>query len=148
MRATRRVYPEGMRGIVLLALAVAALAAGGSALAGVGSGITLLRITYWEKGIDAGEPVRWTLRCDPPGGTLPRPAVACRRIAAGGLRLFVPIPSDMACTQIYGGPQVARVAGVVFGRRVWVTFNRQDGCEIARWNRVSPWLLPPAGVAS
>jgi hypothetical protein len=136
-----------MRGIVLLAAAVAVLAAGGSAAAGTGSD-TWLRITYWEKGIDAGEPVRWSLRCNPPGGTLARPAVACRRIAAGGLRLFVPIPSDMACTMIYGGPQVARVVGVVSGRRVWATFSREDGCEIARWNRVSPWLLPPAGLTS
>lgn len=147
MGARGGVYPEGMRGIVALLLAAAALVAGVSASAGTASG-TWLKITYWEKGVGASEPVRWTLRCDPPGGTLPRPAVACRRLAAGGMRLVVPIPSDMACTQIYGGPQEARVVGLLSGRRVWATFNRQDGCEIARWNRLSPWLLPPAGATS
>jgi hypothetical protein len=29
---------------------------------------------------------------------------------------------------------------------VWASFSRQNGCAIARWNRVSPWLLPPGGV--
>jgi hypothetical protein len=53
----------------------------------------------------------------------------------------------MACTEIYGGPQVARVVGVVQGKRIWARFSREDGCQIARWSRVSPWLLPPGGVS-
>jgi hypothetical protein len=60
--------------------------------------------------------------------------------------LFAPVPTDMACTEIYGGPQVARVVGVVQGKRIWARFSREDGCQIARWSRVSPWLLPPGGV--
>jgi len=90
----------------------------------------------------------WILRCDPARGTLPRPAVACRRLAAGGPRLFAPLSDDLLCTQIYGGPQVARVVGTVAGKRVWATFSRQDGCHISRWNRLSPWLLPAGGVTS
>ena len=54
----------------------------------------------------------------------------------------------MACTQIYGGPQMARVVGTIAGRRVWATFNRTDGCQISRWERLSPWLLPAGGVTS
>jgi hypothetical protein len=41
------------------------------------------------------------------------------------------------CTAIYGGPQTARVQGTFRGHPVRATFNRNGGCEIARWNRVS-----------
>ena len=47
----------------------------------------------------------------------------------------------MACTQIYGGPAVARVTGRFRGNRIWAEFRRRDGCEIDRWDRLRP-LLP------
>jgi hypothetical protein len=136
-----------MRALAVLALCAAALGTAGSVAAGTPAQ-TALTVTYWESGMTDSEPVRWTLRCHPPRGTLPRPAVACRRLAAGGARLFAPIPPSTVCTQIYGGPQVARVVGTVAGTRVWATFSRQDGCQIARWNRLSPWLLPAGGITS
>jgi hypothetical protein len=52
---------------------------------------------------------------------------------------------DAVCTELYGGPQVALVVGSVQGRRVWARLQRRNGCEIARWSRVSPWLLPAGG---
>ena len=52
----------------------------------------------------------------------------------------------MVCTEIYGGPQKARVVGTVAGRRIWATFTRTNGCEIERWSRISPWLVPAGGV--
>ena len=82
----------------------------------------------------------WRLRCGPAGGTLPRAATACRRLAAVE-RPFAPVPKDVGCTAIYGGPQVARVTGTFERRRVWATFKRTDGCEIGRWNRVR-FLFP------
>lgn len=84
---------------------------------------------------------KYTLRCDPVGGTLPQPAAACRRLA----RLktpFAPVPMDTACTQIYGGPQIATVTGRFRGHSVRAYFNRRNGCEIERWNRVA-FLFPP-----
>lgn len=60
--------------------------------------------------------------------------------------LFAPVPKNVVCTEIYGGPQKARVTGTVGGNRIWATFTRQNGCQIDRWNRLSPWLLPPGGV--
>ena len=90
----------------------------------------------------------WTLRCDPARGTLARPARACARLAAGGAKLFAPLPPNAVCTEIYGGPQKARVVGVVDGKRVWSTFTRTNGCQIDRWQRISPWLVPPGGVTS
>ncbi|GIU93773.1 MAG: hypothetical protein KatS3mg012_0230 [Gaiellaceae bacterium] len=140
-----RGYPEGVRSLIASLAAIVALAAcaGGSASA---STTTSLRITFWENGRGTSTPIVWTLRCDPARGTLPRPARACARLAAGGPKLFAPVPPDMACTEIYGGPQVARVVGTVKGTRIWTTFTRANGCEIDRWQRLSPWLLPAGGV--
>ena len=87
---------------------------------------TSLRITYWEDSANASSSVTWTLRCDPARGTLARPARACARLAAGGPKLFAPLPPNAVCTEIYGGPQKARVVGVVDGKRVWSTFTRHE----------------------
>lgn len=133
-----------MRGVVGLALFVVALTLSASPQAGTSS-TTALRIAYWEAPGDTPDAV-WTLRCNPARGTLSRPAVACRKLAAGGAKLFAPVRPGAICTEIYGGPQRARIVGVVAGKRVWSTFARSNGCEIDRWQRVSPWLLPPGGV--
>ena len=61
-------------------------------------------------------------------------------------RAFAQVPQDAICTQIYGGPQKAVVKGTVGGQRIWASFRRRNGCEIDRWDRFSPWLLPPGGV--
>jgi hypothetical protein len=134
-----------MRGITVLALGVLALVACSSLQAGTSAG-TSLRVSYWEDGSGGTPDAVWTLRCGPPGGSLARPARACKKLAAGGAKLFASFPPDTACTEIYGGPQRARVVGTVAGKRVWTTLTRTNGCEISRWARVSPWLLPPGGV--
>ncbi len=82
-----------------------------------------------------------TLRCNPAGGTVLHPAQACRRLLSAGRAIFAPTPPGTACTQIYGGPQVAVVTGTLGGQRVWARFLRRDGCEVARWNRVA-FLFP------
>jgi hypothetical protein len=133
-----------MRGTAVAVLTAAALVAAGASSAA--SSETALTVTYWANGIGKGEPTRWTLRCNPARGTLARPAVACRRLAEQGVRLFAAVPEDAICTQIYGGPQVGRVVGTVKGKRVWATFTRTDGCRISRWTAVSPWLLPRGGA--
>jgi hypothetical protein len=131
--------------LAVAAVAATALAAGIAGAAG-SSSHTALTVTFWENGQRTSDPEVWTLRCDPARGTLPRPAVACRKLAAGGWRLVVPVPASAICTQIYGGPQVARVVGTLEGRRVWARFTRENGCQIARWNRLSPWLFPAGSV--
>ena len=47
----------------------------------------------------------------------------------------------MACTEIYGGPQEADVRGTFRGRRSMPSFNRTNGCEIERWDKVE-FLFP------
>jgi len=50
-------------------------------------------------------------------------------------------PAGRACTQIYGGPQTARITGTIDGRRVDRTFKRTNGCAIEEFARVSR-ILP------
>ena len=135
-----------MRAVAVLVLAVATLGTCATGSAGTSSG-TALTVTYWEDSSRMTDRTIWSLRCNPPRGTLARAGVACRRLAAASVRLFAPPPRDVACTQIYGGPQMARVVGTIAGKRVWATFSRTDGCQISRWGGLSPWLLPAGGVS-
>jgi len=115
-----------------------------SVLAAILLASSSLQITVWPHGHGHPGERSYALRCAPAGGTLPRPAAACAQLA----RLahpFAPTPQGTVCTQIYGGPQQALVTGRFRGRAVRARFSRTDGCETARWNRVS--LLFPA-VAS
>ncbi|MBA3333466.1 MAG: hypothetical protein H0U30_05695 [Actinobacteria bacterium] len=116
------------------------LAASGAAST---SSVTALKVTYWSNGANESESKTWTLRCEPAGGTVARPGVACRKLVVGGRKLFAPVPRSAICTEIYGGPDTTRIIGVVAGRRVWATFTLTNGCHIDRWSRFSPWLLPP-----
>jgi len=86
----------------------------------------------------------WTLTCaadGTPGGDHPDAAGACTALNALA-DPFRPVPKDMACTMVYGGPQTATVQGRWGGRDVLTTFKRTDGCEIARWNRIAALLQP------
>jgi hypothetical protein len=133
-----------MRGLAILAAVLLSL--GADAASAGSTPRTSLTITFWEQGASVGDKVTWTLECDPTGGTLKRPGRACERLASGGRLLFAPLRKGAICTQIYGGPQVALVAGTLDGRRMWARFQRRNGCEIDRWSRLSPWLLPPGGA--
>jgi Subtilisin inhibitor-like len=133
-----------MRGVAALAAVLVAglgCGAGQSAPSGGSTGTaakpaTDLRITVWPKGRDgAAKPQRWTLRCGPDGGTLPRRGAACDRLAKLK-KPFAPTPGTLACIDLYGGPQQALVTGTHDGRRVWATLSARNGCEIARWNKL------------
>lgn len=93
-----------------------------------------------------GQPMqRFALTCDPAGGDHPSPATACgtlRRLDAP----FAEAPADRACTEIYGGPQVAVVTGFHDRRQVSARFTRTDGCQIARWDRLADVLVERGGA--
>ena len=128
-----------------VAVAVALLAAGCARLESSSSGERAAAAPaklVIEVSPGAGPDRIWTLSCTPPAGTLPRRAQACARLA----RLsdpFAPTPTNVACSEVYGGPQVGQVRGTFRGRRVRASFNRTNGCEIERWNRVA-FLFPSA----
>jgi Subtilisin inhibitor-like len=117
------------------------VAAAGLVLAGTAAAqsSTNLRITVWPDGKGNGS-TTWTLRCNATGGTLPNRARACRTLAM--LKApFAPVPRGAVCTQVSGGPAVAYVRGTFRGRPVRAWFNRSDGCQTGRWDRVRT-LLP------
>lgn len=125
-----------MRSFVCLGALVGALAFVPSAAALSAD----LRIVVWPHGTARGAAKTWALRCNPAGGTLPHAAGACRRLAS--LRdPFAPVPPGVACSLIYGGPQVALVTGSFRGRRIWARFKRTDSCQTDRWNKVA-FLFP------
>jgi hypothetical protein len=107
---------------------------------GPGAAAPATSLTITARAGDATPPKTWTLRCAPARGSLPKPGRACARLARLAAP-FAPVPRGVMCSQIYGGPQTARVRGVFRGRRVDASFSRTDGCQTARWNRVA-FLFP------
>ena len=97
---------------------------------------------------ESGEgPVRtFRLTCEPAGGDHRAPQAACDALARAGIAAFDPVPLDVACTEIYGGPQRATVEGFVDGTPVSGTFARTNGCEIARWDALAPLLGSSGGA--
>jgi hypothetical protein len=84
-----------------------------------------LAITIWPNG-PGGKELHRVVRC-------PGPAY-CAKLTRSA---FAPVPPDVLCTQVYGGPQQALVTGTLQGRKVWARFKRTDGCQTARWDRVA-----------
>jgi hypothetical protein len=134
-----------MRASIVVLLLATIVVSGASAKPAAG---TALRVTYWENSARPLDRITWTLRCGPASGSLPRPGRACVRLRAGGAKLFAPLPKNVVCTEIYGGPQKALVVGTVQGRPVRATFTRANGCEIMRWLHIAPWLVPTGGITS
>ncbi|MFF0221792.1 SSI family serine proteinase inhibitor [Streptomyces sp. NPDC004629] len=94
-----------------------------------------------------GQDGTYELVCHPAAGSHPDPRRACATVDRNthwGSDPFAPVPADSVCTMIHGGPATAHVTGSWAGRPVDATYNRSDGCEIARWNRMVP-LLPDLG---
>jgi hypothetical protein len=119
--------------LVVAAIAVGCAGDGGGEAEGPS---TDLRISVSETG--SGSTFTTTVTCTEDVTTS---AETCRRLAALDHEAFAPVPPNTACAEIYGGPQVAEVRGMLEGGSVDATFNRTDACEIARWNRVS-FLFP------
>ena len=67
-------------------------------------------------------------------------SATCRAAERLKPRDFDPVPDNVACTDIFGGPQTARISGTLRGERVSATFSRSNGCEINRWETVAPLL--------
>jgi hypothetical protein len=101
-----------------------------------------LRVTVRNAG--GGADGTFELYCHPGGGSHPDPHRACaaaERNTRWGKDPFAPVPEGSVCTMQYGGPATAHVTGTWAGRRVDATYDRRDGCQIARWDRLVP-LLP------
>src|SRR4029077_4638214 len=85
---------------------------------------TSLHITVWPDGMGQPGKKEYTLRCAPAGGTLPRRGAACTQLMRLN-RPFAPTPKNVACTEIYGGPQQALLTGRFPGHPVRGELQRQ-----------------------
>jgi hypothetical protein len=95
---------------------------------------TELTVTVWPAGPDRPKQER---RVECPGDPV------CEELSTAS---FAPVPGNMACTAIYGGPSVARVEGTLRGRPVDERFSLEDGCQIARWKENRALLGPPGNA--
>jgi Subtilisin inhibitor-like len=128
----------GLVGRFALLLALALTAGCGNEVAGGDRSPRYdVTIVYWPRGA-GGESLQATLKCDPDGGTHPDPNGACDTLLENEDALE-PVAGDVACTQIYGGDQVATITGV----GVQASFSRTNGCEIARWDALADVLVLP-----
>ncbi|MEY9992615.1 hypothetical protein ABIE67_004647 [Streptomyces sp. V4I8] len=101
-----------------------------------------LTVTVRDAG--AGADGTYELSCHPAGGDHPDAGGACAALERGtrwGKDSFAPVPQGSFCTMQYGGSATAHVTGTWAGRPVDARYDRSDGCEIARWDRLVP-LLP------
>lgn len=122
--------------IAVLVAVIVAVASWGAGAAQTFTPPTDLRISYFPQGRSEGDRTLWTLRCEPAGGTLAKAGSACQKLN----RLknpFAPLPKDLQCTDIYGGPDQALITGIHKGRKVWVMLGLRNGCEIARWRKLA-----------
>jgi hypothetical protein len=94
-----------------------------------------LTVTVDRDGSGAAQPKTLRVRCDPASDSRECAALADMKASA-----FKPVPPTVACTELYGGPQVATVKGTLRGKHVDAKFSRTNGCEIARWNTASKLL--------
>ncbi|WP_330461887.1 subtilase-type protease inhibitor [Streptomyces sp. NBC_00820] len=81
--------------------------------------------------------------CHPAAGRHPNVEGACRVLDENtrwGQDTFAPVPPGSICTMIYGGPATAHVTGTWAGRPVDARYDRGNGCEIGRWDRLVPFL--------
>lgn len=140
-----------MRWAVLTAVIIAAGLGCGSASSApspdtTADATTELTIAFWADGRGEGDVKRWTLRCDPVGGTHTRRATACSRLY-GMQRPFAPQKDAQFCTQVYGGPDQAVISGEHRGQRIWILLSLGDGCKIARFKQLE-FLVPGLHVTS
>jgi hypothetical protein len=129
----------GARSILFAAVFAAALSACGSAHANSGTAATAkpaskVSLVIGVAAKPGAKPHRWTLRCEPAGGTHPHPAAACRALLHAK-RPFAPLPDHVMCPMIVAGTKTASISGTWFGKHVDSTFN-QRGCGNLRWNKI------------
>jgi hypothetical protein len=94
---------------------------------------------------DGTEPETWTLTCvGIVEGSHPDAEAACAHLT-GMAEPFAPLPSDVVCTEQFGGPQTAHVIGRWNGQPVDLELSRTDGCRISQWDGLGPLLPGPVG---
>lgn len=102
-----------------------------------------LTVTVADSG-RAGVDDTYELYCHPASGDHPDAEEACDgldELTTWGKEPFAPVRTGTRCTMQYGGSVSAHVHGRWAGRPVNASFNRENGCEMQRWDTLVP-LLP------
>ncbi|GEM_PF-847238 len=96
----------------------------------------------------------WTLVCRADDATVDGeppadydPQAACTAVEEHAPFLVEGPDPDRVCTQEYGGPEEADLAGAVGEEDVDLAVDRTDGCGIDDWERLEALLGPPAEPA-
>lgn len=131
--------------LIVAALAVAPVACGDDSSSGDSQTVNLkVRVADGN-----GKVTEATLECDGSakgGGFLENGAEQhCRDVLAMEKLLTTQPASDRVCTQIYGGPQTARITGTFGAQDVTRSLKRTNGCEIEDWKQAEA-LLAPSGI--
>lgn len=78
---------------------------------------------------------KWTLQCDPPGGTAPNPTLACAKLA-NGQSIMTTKPVRLMCPMILADARIYTITGVYYGKAVHLTIV--DGnCDLSRWSMLN-----------
>jgi hypothetical protein len=108
----------------------------GTQAAGTSGTLARVVVTVDDDGAHgAGKPRELKLDC-----AKPTDSQACGAVAGVSAADLREVPKDVACTQVYGGPEEATIKGTIRGEDVDATFTRTDGCQVSRWNRVKALL--------
>lgn len=85
-----------------------------------------------------------TLIPDPTDGV--RADRACTALADAAIEQYLAQGADPGeiCTEIYGGPDLATITGMLNGQDIDRSVDRSNGCGIDRWDVLLADVLPPA----
>ncbi len=141
-----------MKRVVSLAIAfvVGLAACGGSSPSSADAPTTLTLTTKTGAATSVLVPGEATLECggaDGPTATgflEQNAAAACAAVAQGVLQDVVKSQrSGLLCSQLYGGPQTARIEGTVDGKKIDLSVSRTDGCGVSDWTALAALLGDP-----
>ena len=107
--------------------------------AGTPTPISALTITVSD---GSGGTTTWRLTCDPTGGDHPNPVAACQALDQAADTALPAVPGDIACAEVFGGPETATITGTWQGQRVNSQLARNNSCETARWEALAAVLQP------
>lgn len=95
-------------------------------------GATELTVTVDPDGSRGEKPMSSSASCEAGADGSPCAGLTSDTVA--------PVPPATACTEIYGGPDEVTLEGTIGGEPVDATFTRANGCEIDRFDRITPLL--------
>lgn len=113
---------------------------GGTAPGG-GHGLAKVALTFTMNSGTGSPLVRRTLHCDPPGGTNPHPAAACKallhlKMTAKGKQPFAPASKHVMCPMIMMSDKRIVVTGTWYGIKVHRVVL-DGGCDVALFESMS-----------